>query len=293
MNVAFCFNRQILKGFGASLSSLIRNCLNPDQLKLWFLCAGLTEKDKDQIRILLNTEKFRGVYAFLDFDPMEEFGSFSTLHGDRTTYGRLLLADLIDAEELLYLDADLVVEVNVLELENFDFEGHILAAVGGGRFKYVLGSQFYSGKPGLSPEFEYFNAGILLLNLREWRLQQIKKQCLDIALKYKDELPSHDQSILNILCAGNFAKLPPNYNCAWYPDKPKPEVSEKMIFHFVGSPKPWDLFGSFIHTGYNTWKKYLDHSWSIAFKGAMTEDIVRAWNIRRSYIRTFRNKFSS
>jgi lipopolysaccharide biosynthesis glycosyltransferase len=293
MHVAFCFNRQILKGLGTSISSLIRNCTAPEHLKLWLLCAGLTNKEKEQIRSLLSAEKFNGDYTFLDFDPGESFGSFSSLHGDRTTYGRLLLADLVDANELLYLDADLIIEVNVLELEDFDFKGHILGAVSGGRFKYVLGSQFYSDKPGLSPELEYFNAGILLLNLREWRLQHVKEKCLEIALKYKDDLPSHDQSILNILCAGNFARLPLNYNCAWYPDKQKPDVSEKMILHFVGSPKPWDLFGSFIHTGYNTWKKYLGDTWSSAFKGVSTEEIARAWKIRRSYFRTFRSKIGN
>jgi lipopolysaccharide biosynthesis glycosyltransferase len=292
MNIAFCFNRQILKGLGASLSSVVRNCTDSKSLKFWFLCAGLTEKDKEQIRILLAAEKFRGGYVFLEFDPMDYFGSFSTLHGDRTTYGRLLLADLVDAEVVLYLDADLVVEVNVLELENFDFKGQILAAVGGGTFKYALGSQFYKEETGLSPDLEYFNAGILLLNLKEWRLQKVREKCLQIAAKYDEQLPSHDQSMLNILCAGVFAKLPSNYNCAWYPDRSKPEVAEKMILHFVGSPKPWDIFGFFIHGGYQTWKKYLNDGWSSSFNRVTFDDVIRAWNIRRSYVRNLRSKMS-
>jgi lipopolysaccharide biosynthesis glycosyltransferase len=290
MDIAFNINRLILKGLGVTLTSLIRNCSEPERLKFWFLCASLTDKEKNQIRNLLTSEKFNGQCAFIDFDPEELFGSLATLHGDRTIYGRLLLADFVDADEVLYLDADLVVEVNVLEVANFNFNGQILAAVGGDLLKYVLGSKFYIEKIGFSPDIEYFNSGILLLNLREWRLQQVKEKCLQIGRKYLKELPSHDQSILNILCAGNFAKLPVTYNCAWFPDRPRPVAAEKMILHFVGSPKPWDLFGFFIHKGYKTWKKYLNDTWSSSFSRITSDDLSRAWNIRRSYVRTLRNK---
>jgi lipopolysaccharide biosynthesis glycosyltransferase len=293
MNIAFCINRLILKGLGVTLSSLIRNCPHQERLKLSFLCSELNNKDKNLIKELLEFENFEGECIFHDFDPLMLFESFPTLHGDRTIYGRLLLADIINADELLYLDADLVVEVNVLILENFDFKGHILAAVGGGSFEFTLGNRFYTGKLGLSPDLSYFNSGVLMLNLKEWRHQNLSEKCLAIANQYPNELPSHDQSILNILCAGHYAWLPDNFNCAWYPDKPQPEIAEKMIIHFVGSPKPWDLFGFLIHRGYNAWKKYLNNRWPPAFRSFSFSDVGRAWNIRNSYFRYFRKKINS
>jgi lipopolysaccharide biosynthesis glycosyltransferase len=290
MNIAFCNNRLGLIGLGVAVSSLIRNCSDTSKLKIWFLCAGQTKKDKSKIEMLLQLEAFQGNYYFIDFDPYLTFGSYSSLHGDWTSYGRLLLVDIIEEDEVLYLDSDLIIEVDVLLLNNFDFKGHFLAEVGGGRFKYTLGNKFYIEKLGLDPELEYFNAGVILLNLHEWRLKHIKEECFKIASQYPQELPSHDQSLLNIVCSGNFAKLPQSFNYEWPANGVKPDPSEKMILHFVGSPKPWDPFAFLIHNGYDTWHKYQHKNWGFRWREISNADFRRFWNIRRSYLRYFRNR---
>jgi lipopolysaccharide biosynthesis glycosyltransferase len=290
MNIAFCNNRLGIVGLRVTVISLIRNCSDPGKLKIWFLCAGYNEEDKRQLKELLEIEKYQGQYTLIDFDPYATFGSFNSLHGDWTSYGRLLLVDFIDQDQVLYLDSDLVIEKDVLIIDNFDFNGHFLAAVGGGKFKFTLGNHFYINKVGLSPELEYFNAGVLLLNLREWRLKHIKEECLKLARRFPLELPSHDQSLLNIICLGNFAKLPQSFNCEWSATKPKPNISEKMILHFVGSPKPWDPLASLIHNGYYDWSQYQPKDWVFKFSEVTVADLKRIWHIRKSYMRYFKDK---
>jgi lipopolysaccharide biosynthesis glycosyltransferase len=290
MNIAFCNNKLGLTGLYATLSSLVQNCSDSSKLKIWFLCVDHRENDKDYIRNLLKKEAFEGKSFFIDFDPVETFGSFRSLHGDWTCYGRLLLVDYIDEDQVLYLDSDLIVEEDVLKLEYFNFKGQILAAVGGGQFEYTLGRKFYAERAGIRPDVEYFNDGVMMLNLQEWRKRNIKEECLRIARRYSQELPSHDQSILNILCAGNFAKLPRSFNCEWTALAPRPKVSSKMVLHFVGSPKPWDPFAFLIHNGYETWVKYERKTWISRMSVVTAADLKRAWNIRRSYIRSFRDK---
>jgi lipopolysaccharide biosynthesis glycosyltransferase len=290
MDIAFCINRLGLIGLGGTLSSLIRNCSDHSRLKIWFMCAGLSNLEKNQVSRLLKAEKYLGTYEIIDFDPLVHFGSFASLHGDWSAYGRLLLADLLNEDQVLYLDSDLVVEVDVLEVEDFDFKGYILAAVGGGKYKYSLGEKFYINKLGISPDAEYFNSGVLLLNLQEWRLRNIKEECLRIARQYPMELPSHDESLLNIICAGNFAKLPSTFNCAWEAAQPKPKVADKMIMHFIGSPKPWDPLGAMLHNGYRNWFEYSDSEWSTFFHRLTFAELVRVWHIRRSYVRCIINR---
>jgi lipopolysaccharide biosynthesis glycosyltransferase len=290
MNVAFCNNRLGLIGLGSAVTSLIRNCTNSRKLKIWFFCAGHTNKDKNQIEELLFLEGFQGEHRIIDFDPYATFGTYCSLHGDWTCYGRLLLADFIDEDQVLYLDSDLIVEEDVLTVENFDFQGTILAAVGGGKFRYTLGHKFYINQIGIDPDLEYFNDGVMLLNLREWRLRNVKQKCLQIANLYPLDLPSHDQSLLNITCMGNFAKLPSSFNCEWGPGGTKPSVSGNMILHFIGSPKPWDPLAFLIHRGYDSWAAYQQSSWTKRLVKMRAADLKRAWNIRRSYIRYFRNK---
>lgn len=293
MDIAFCINRLGMIGLGVTLSSLIRNCSNQKCLNLWFLCAGLSETDEHRIERLLNKEKFTGNHHFIRFDPISHFGSFNSLHGDWTIYGRLLLADYLEIDRVLYLDSDLVIELDILEINSFDFYGYPLAAVGGGRFRYTLGNQFYINKLGLSPDLEYFNSGVLLLDLKRWRKEKIKEKCLKIANKYPRDLPSHDQSVLNVFCEGNFAKLPKSFNCEWQAHLERPQISKRMIFHFVGSPKPWDPFGFFLNNGYSTYRKYLNPEWTAEFGGISSSSFRRVWNIRRSYLRCIQNKINS
>lgn len=290
MDVAFCINRLGLAGLGGTITSLIRNCSDSRKLKIWIFCVDFTDREKLSIVRLLESEQFYGEYKFIDFDPVSVFGSFASLHGDWTTYGRLLLPDYLDVDQVLYLDYDLLIELDVLQVAAFDFQGQFLAAVGGGKFKHALGWQFYVNKVGVDPDLEYFNAGVLLFNLREWRLKKLKEKCLDIGRKYPLEIPTVDQSLMNLLCKGNFAKLPLSFNCEWYANTPKPEVAEKMILHFVGSPKPWDPLGSFLHNGYADWKKYTNEEWNTNFGRLTPALLTRAWHIRRSYVRCLRNK---
>lgn len=290
MNIAFCINSKALRGLGVTLSSLLRNCSDSKQLQLWFLCAGLKDEDKKQIINLLNVENFLGLKYFVDFDPKTHFGTFNALHGDWTTYGRLLLPEIVDGHRVLYLDADLVVEVDVLMLESFPLNGFAIAAVGGGYFKNALGRNFYIEKLKLSPDLEYFNAGVLLLNLKVWRTRNIKEKCLDIAREFPQELPSHDQSLLNIYCSGNFAKLPSYFNCSWLADQPRPNVANKMILHFVGAPKPWDPFSFLLHNGYREWKKYWHRHSALGQRKISISELPRLWHIRRSYARCMYKK---
>ena len=292
MNIAFCANKLALVGLGVTVVSLLRNCTDTGKLNIWFLCQDFSIKEKTKIKQLLQFENYAGKYYFIDFNPSSTFRTFPSLHGDWMPYGRLLLADLIEEESVLYLDADLVVELDVAELESFLLNDYILAAVRGGRFRDTLGQKFYREELGICADTDYFNSGVLLLNLEQWRIQKFKEKCLRLGALYQNDLPSHDQSLLNILLQGDFAKLPPYYNSEWLPQQPKPTVSERMILHFTGSPKPWDPLGSYIHNGYKTWKKY-STDFTEDLDSFSLKNIQRVWNIRRSYIRSNKRRISS
>jgi lipopolysaccharide biosynthesis glycosyltransferase len=184
----------------------------------------------------------------------------------------------------------LVVELDVLETEAIDLNGYALAAVNGSKLKFVLDGEFIIREIGISPESEYFNSGVMLMNLQKWRSEELKEKCLDVARKYPTEIRSHDQTLLNAIFANNYARLPQKYNCAWLGYIPKPVVANDMILHYVGSPKPWDIGGKILHAGYKTWRKYLDGDWSKAYYHIRANNLVRTWKIRRSYIRFIMKK---
>jgi len=293
MNIAFCINRLALIGLGVTVTSLIRNCADTKKLKIFFLCADLKEEDTQQLTLLLADEKFKGQHFFKHFKPFVEFGNLCSLMGDWTAYGRLLLSDLIsEVDSILYMDADLVVELDVLQVSNFDLGDHPIAAVYGSEIKHALDHRFLIDYCQLTAEGTHFNSGILLMNLSLWRTQKLKEVCLEFANKYPDQLLSHDQTILNALFSKSILLLPAAFNVPWCAFELQPRITEKLILHFTGSPKPWDIGGKFIHNGYAKWHSYLNKGWSDAYGKRSLQDLVRAWNIKRSYIRTVKRKFT-
>jgi lipopolysaccharide biosynthesis glycosyltransferase len=285
MNIAFNINKLAMIGLGVTLNSLLKNCSNPKKINIYILCADLNQDDKENIYKLLFGYGLINV-ELIDFNAKEHFGNFKSLQGDWTAYGRILLQDYILEDTVLYLDADLVIELDVMKLEGFDFQGKAIAAVNGGPIQYSLENLFFCDEIGINPEVASFNSGVLLMNLKVWRQNDIKNQCLAFGRSYPNKLKSADQTILNGLFAGNFAFLPNEFNLPWYAHSDRPR-SKKAILHFVGSPKPWDLFGKYFHNGFLVWKSYLDTAWKKAYYNHNYNDFLRVWHIRKSYARSF------
>lgn len=292
MNIVFNINPLGMEGLGATLSSLIKNCSNSEKLKLWFLCSDLKTKDKNNIRTLLQQESFQGTIELVDFDAKEEFGHLRSLHGDWTTYGRLLIPKTIKSGKALYLDSDLVINLDVLELENFQTD-KILSAVSGSTVNNALESSFFIQRLGWHPETAYFNAGVLLFNIDVWNANNTEDKVKDTADKYSHNLINRDQTLLNTVCEGEFTRLPKKFNSIWYPGKTKPKNVDEAILHFVGSPKPWDLFGQTIHLGYETWKVHNTTFWRKQYGSLTMGKLRRTWKIHRSTLRHLKDKLTA
>ncbi len=290
MVICFCINDLGALGLGATLNSLIKNCSDTRRLKLFFLCSNVHTKIKKSILTLLQENFFKGDNIFIDFYPDIIFKNYRSLQGDRTTYGRLLIADLIENNEtVLYLDSDLIIETDIIKLQDIDLGKNAVGGVAGSDIRYNLEQHFYLHILNLPPTTTSFNAGVLLINVAVWKHQNLKEKLMQFADKHPNELLAADQTLLNGFFAGNFYRLPIIYNDLWYAtSKPK---DYNAIFHFVGSPKPWDLFGKKLHSGYINWKQYSSPQWE---QNVMTRNKIaqlkRWWHIRGSYIKLLLNK---
>lgn len=168
----------------------------------------------------------------------------------KITYARLLLSSLFPKSvgKVLYLDADILVNGNLSPLWDIDLNGAAVAAVvdtdaqaHGERLK---GAEFHNQGDGWRnrSNADYFNAGVLLIDLEQWRQRQISEKALDYMSENPDT-PLADQDALNVACAGRWKKLDPGWNYQTHPSTGyEPMVPEQRppIVHFAGRFKPWD-----------------------------------------------------
>ena len=125
--------------------------------------------------------------------------------GKQKSYGiyyRLLIDQILDQSisTVLYLDVDILVRADIRQLfHRYSLDNQVLGACLDmiAQQPGTSDGQTFNTKPSLFQGLlnNYFNSGILLINLQEWRRLNIGKQCIDILQRHDFEHP--DQDALN------------------------------------------------------------------------------------------------
>src|SRR5262249_35188308 len=135
-----------------------------------------------------------------------------------------------------------------------------IGAAGVGTVETALDCTYFNSL-GIDLAAPYFNPGVLLIDGLRWRRENLTDRCLTLAHKHKNHIKSHDQSILNMALHNQFRELPSFYNRHLYPMSSEIDPQRTgAIFHFIGSPKPWDLGGEFVHKNYSIFFNYLQRT---------------------------------
>src|SRR5262249_21362377 len=111
--------------------------------------------------------------------------------------------------------------------------------------------------------------------------------------KYSSDLIVADQTILNYVFYENqFLELDSSYNHVLYPSyKPVIPSAAGEIFHFIGSPKPWDFLGEVLHTNYSLFEGVLSKTAFRSYKsyrGLTFGRARRTLRLARSYLYVLR-----
>jgi lipopolysaccharide biosynthesis glycosyltransferase len=139
------------------------------------------------------------------------------------TYFRLLIPYLFPKyQKMIYIDGDIICNVDIAELFAIDLENHLLASA---RDSVGIGwyhSPYYNPERKEKQKLEYdilskmknpdnyFNAGVLVLNLEAFRNTISMKELLDFSASEEWQFP--DQDILNILCEDKVLFLPMDWD---------------------------------------------------------------------------------
>jgi lipopolysaccharide biosynthesis glycosyltransferase len=281
-NIALCADATILPGLHATLFSLTERLGSRRNVVLTLFVDDLTKRECEELKETV--AKGGGVCALkFELADLSDFAALRPLHGNLMNYMRLLLPKLLpSAGRILYLDSDLCIHTDLCPLFHEDLEGSPLGAVDGGTLRWCIDNDFYP-KVGLNNDDRSFNSGVLLFDAEIWRNKDIGGQALAFGKAHN----VHDQTVLNALFSRTFHPLPEHYNRVLQAEFPPVTVSEG-IYHFVGSPKPWDIGGKYAHGNWQLWHEAsvqtLFHPTQY-FLQHFAQRLSRTWLLRRSYAR--------
>ena len=144
----------------------------------------------------------------------------TTLHFTPETYYRFFLPQIFpNLDKVLYLDADTLVMKDIAELFKINIGDNYIGATHDCEIirmnnKDHTYTDYFKNKLKVKVE-NYFQAGVMLLNLSKMSKDNITDKLLD-ALKRIGSPKFVDQDILNIVCQGKVKFIPQNWDYTWH-----------------------------------------------------------------------------
>lgn len=249
INVAFAADKNYIQPLSVAIVSILMNAKKNDNLHFYILCNDVPECLKLKLQELKKIKNFE--VDFFDIDN-NEFTSFNLLkesHITLTAYSRMKLADLLpDIDKIIYLDCDVIVKSSLNQLFNIDISDYYIGAV------EDIGCTFLRKyhKDICPYDFLYINSGVLLINLKKWRDENIPEKLYSTAKSGINHF-QHDQEIINIVCHEKCFNLDLSWNVqdSFYRNDNivksndnkkniKSSAKNPKIIHYTFNIKPWD-----------------------------------------------------
>lgn len=250
VNLAYMVDSKYLPYMMVSLDSAIKNKRPHTLYHVHVIAKDFTLKDKALLKRMITPQVDIKIYEAeeknLDLSHLGRFASFSI------SLQKLFIADYLkEVDKVLYLDADTLVLEDLSSVYKTKLKDNYVAAVKDG-----LMYQFpeHIREIGLEWRKFYFNSGIMLMNLKQIREDNIKNRAI-IYFNTHEEVFG-DQDVLNVVFKDKVMPLSYRYNCNskffeekdaaflsdFYGEKvaetPQKVYENAAILHFAGH-KPW------------------------------------------------------
>ena len=237
-----------MQHLAVSVASILCNADKEDEFEFYILDGGISEKSKAKINKLKKIKPFEIEYVAVNPTEFANCASAANLNYITVpTYYRFKIASLKpELEKAIYLDSDIVVKKSLSDLWKEDISDFAAGVVEDAAFPKLR----QDNKDRLGCK-EYFNAGILLLNLKKWRESDTEKKCFDFVEKEKDKILLGDQDVLNAVLKDETKFLHPKWNVQtsafnggsyeYFSEAENNDAIKKpAIIHFTTCFKPWD-----------------------------------------------------
>ena len=246
VNVFFASDRNYLPYLAVALASLSKHAESRYYYNVRILSEDLTNeslrgavknlKPNVNIKVFSVADKISGIKKELALRLRDYYSD--------AIYYRMFIAEMFPAlKRAVYLDSDIVINTDIAKLYFTNIGDNILGAV---TDESVMSQdvfrEYVKKHVKMKHSEDYFNSGVLVMNLERMREDKIKDQFIALLCKYNFKTVAPDQDYLNFLCRGKIHYLDRGWN--------KHAISENSIdrdelylMHFNMFNKPWKYEG--------------------------------------------------
>jgi lipopolysaccharide biosynthesis glycosyltransferase len=239
IHLAIAFDEKYLVPFYTLLTSVFYHN-KQNTILIHAIATGISEQEKEAIigYVRENNQDIR----FYSID--EQFVSRFVLTSNWTAavYYRLFFPFLVPptVNRLLYLDTDTLVVNNLRAFDEIELQGYPVAAA---YDNYVKTQPLI----GIVEEGNYFNSGVMLINIPQWKQQEISEKAFNYLTVHPERIRFVDQDALNAVLKNNWIKIDNRFNLIYSVIPPglarqqfNTFLADKIVLHFT-LHRPWHM----------------------------------------------------
>ncbi|WP_303103707.1 glycosyltransferase family 8 protein [Megamonas funiformis] len=234
IHICYGINDNFARCTATSIASLCTNNININ-FTFHILADSLSTTNKNKFKSLAKQYSIKIKIYEIDIKYLEQLNLPTRTHWPLPTYFRFLLPLYIndnDINKLIYLDADIFCLNDAKELFNIDINDYIIAAVAEEKPSHCIELNI--------PKHRYFNAGMLVINLKLWNKFNISETIFINIQKYHRLFSLLDQDALNYTLTGKVKYIEEKFNWFnWFQKPSNNSIKNIVLIHFGSHPKPW------------------------------------------------------
>ena len=221
-----------------SMHSLIKNASREHKYVLHILYTEISDEMKNVVNKLADDcfeIRFVDVTPYLqsisDKLPLRDYYS-------KTTYYRLFIAEMFpDYTKAIYIDSDTVVRGDISKVYLTDIKDAYLGACHEQAMVQIEQYGTYVERVVGVSRYNFFNAGLMLINCEQFRLHFVLDKFIDY-LHYYNFVVTQDEDYLNLICKDHVYWLDQRWNTEVFGTLPHP-VEQAEMLHYIMTNKPW------------------------------------------------------
>lgn len=256
MKVVYASNDNYARHLGTSLCSLLDNNREMEEITAYILSVNLSQENQQNLRRIVDA--FGRKMEIIELGDVKGKFAYEIDTGgfDISTMSRLFIGDVLpqDVDRVIYMDCDTVVLRSLKRMWDTGLGSNLVGA--------VMEPTIYEPVKAaidLGVQDPYFNAGVLLIDLKSWREQQVQRRLLEFYESKGGQLFACDQDAINGALKGKIKPLSPTFNyftnyryfsyeelvrqAPWYHMIPKDVFlragKRPAVVHFMGDERPW------------------------------------------------------
>ncbi len=211
INIVFITDNNYVMPTGVAITSIMANKKKETCITFYVICDGVSEENKR--RLCYSKDEHKNIeFIFIDVNSNEFKGlekSYSSV--SRAALLKFRIPDYIsNVDKVLYLDGDIIVTKDLSEFYHIDLGDNFAAVISDGPKDKIPGGKkhlFYGNS-------NYFNSGVMLLNLHKMRNENSSKALIEYRIhKYNYFM---DQDAFNQIFSDKVIHTHPKYDFMLY-----------------------------------------------------------------------------